>query len=207
MSRVQLRDLVAAILLSVMGREYRRVSMPVQMQGETFFLIFPGPELEVGLRDLEALADALMIETDLIHLSPVVIFPPDSRAQEYFPVLAHRGPFEVWGDSGQDPLGRHVDLGARLYAQLRESLYTSSATLNRDGVPYGGPTSGGRAMPSSVNFFFGPALLLRITEELVDLDAADPCAMCGGTGWVTQMYPLEGEVEEECPDCRGTGLR
>lgn len=169
MTRVQLRDLVAAILLSTLGREYRRVSMPVQMEGETFFLIFTGPELEVCLEDLNALADALMIESEFIHLSPVVVFPNNSRAREHFPILAHMGPFEFWGDSSEDPTGRHVDLGRQLYLDLRNGLYVSSSTMNEDGVPYSGPTSEyGEPYPSSPGFFTGPALLLRITEELIE---------------------------------------
>lgn len=167
MTRIQLRDIVAAILLSTTGSEYRRVSLPVQMMGETFFLVFPGESMDICLEDLIALSDALMIEPEMIHFSPVVVFPPDAEARAHYPIRAHMGPFELWSSfDTPDAAGTH--LGERLYARLRENLVQSDVTLNEDGVPYKGPMAYGEPYPTQPQFFFGPMLLLRITEVLID---------------------------------------
>lgn len=196
MNRVQARDLVAAtLLLGAPGAAYARVSMPVQMRGETFFLIFPGDtKWEICLEDMNALADALMIEADLIHFAPVLIFPPDYTPALHLPIYARFAPFDYWQTDR---------LAQMLQRDLREGLYVSGATMNQDGVEYQGPTNyAGRPYPVRQEFYNGPMLLLRITAELVDPDAEDPCPLCMGRGAVA-----EGDTIDQCPDCNGTGLQ
>lgn len=160
MTPVQLRDLVAATLWAPPGREYRRVSLPYPMRGETFFLLdIRHQGANVSLDALEALADALLIDSEDISLSSALVFPSGTPADLNIPIYVRYSAFDLWET---DRLARH------LHDELGRNLYLSSMHINQDGVPYSGPMSMGQPYPVDEDRLQGAMLLLRVSVDLLE---------------------------------------